>query len=150
MKLKLKIKSMKDIEDFVYVFYSKIPLLPKSVASKLTNTMPLLTTAIATYLLTIAILPFFFTTYPLDPLQSTDLYTFNIYIMRVTFVVIAGVLFTSFKPLTQHSKTGWHNLFVTSLFFFFYVLMLFQPVAIVLLFITWYILFSIRPLYKHE
>jgi membrane-associated HD superfamily phosphohydrolase len=141
----LRINNIKDIEKALWIFYKRLPYPSHSASKKLTTIFPYISIVIAGYLLSIAILPFIFTSFPLDPLQNTGLYNFNLLLSRLLFILMATILIVSFERLSQRSLIAWYNLFFISLFHVFMVLVIFNMYSFLALLIFWYLLFSIKP-----
>lgn len=141
----LRISNIKDIEKALWIFYKKLPYPSTPASKKLATLFPYISIVIAGYLLSIAILPFIFTNFPLDPLRNTGLYNFNLLLSRFLFTLMAIILIISFERLSQRSLVAWYNLFFISLFHVFMVLVIFNGYSLLALLIFWYLLFSIKP-----
>lgn len=142
---RFRINSVKDIESAVWVMYRHLPYPSISVSSSIAQVFPYLMLAIAGYILSIAIVPFFLKNYVLDPLLNTGLYNFNILLSRILFLLIAVIIATSFDKLSQRSLRGWYTMFFVSLFHTFMVLVVFNIYSLLALVIFWYLLFAIKP-----
>lgn len=144
----LRIKSVKDIEKAIWLFYRYLPMPHKKPREALAKAYPYLAVCAGTYLLSVAILPYIFTNYPLDPLFNTGLFNFNILLSRVLFALMGIIVFVSFERLVQKNLVGWYNMFYLSLFHMFFLLVVFSPYSLLILLVAWYLLFAIKPEYS--
>lgn len=141
---KMKISSIKDIEAVLKVFYRYLPSAPSSLHNVLVSIFPYLSLIAGTLLISIAILPYFFPNYPLDPLTHAGLYSLNLHMTRVLFAVMGMILLTSFNRLLRHDLVGWYNIFFVTLFHTFFVLIVFNIESLLLLLLSWAYLFEIQ------
>jgi hypothetical protein len=141
---KLKISSIKDIETLLKVFYQYIPRAPKSIHTIMVTIFPYLTLISGTLLISISCLPYFFPSYPLDPLTQSNLIQVNIHLTRLLFAVMGMVLIVSFNRVIRRDLVGWYNVFFVTLFHTFYVLVVFNLGSLLLLLVTWAYLFEIQ------
>lgn len=144
----LRIKNIQDVERLIWLFYRYLPLPPSKVTSLLATYIPYISIALAGYFFTIALLPFVFPDYPLDPLKSTDLFTYNIILSRILFGLMGAIIIVTYNQLIAHKTSGWNNLFYLTLFHTFFLLVLFNIPSLAILLVSWYVLFAIKPHYS--
>ena len=144
----LKIKSIKDIEKVLWMFYRYLPQPAASIQTHIVRLFPYVAVTVGAYFLSIAILPFIFDNFLLDPLKGTNLFFFNVILTRLLFAVMGGVIMVSFSRLVSKKLEGWYNMFYLTLFFAFFILVVFNIYLLVALLIFWYFLFAVKPDYS--
>ncbi len=144
----LRIKSIKDIEKALWLFYRYIPQLPDKIGESLCTIFPYFAVLGGAMLISMGILPFIFPEFPIDPLRGSDLFTFNIIMSRILFVLMGVILIISFEKLSKKKLAGWYNIFYLTLFHLFFVLIVFNIYSLLILLIDWYILFVIKPYFN--
>lgn len=140
----MKISSIKDLETLLKVVYKYIPKAPRPIHKALVTATPYLSLAIGTFFISIALLPYIYPSYPLDPLRETSIIALNIHLTRLVFVIIGLILITSFNRLLRKSLEGWYNLFYTSFFYAIVVMVIFNPLSVGMLFVAWAYLFEVQ------
>lgn len=120
----------------------------KALRKPLTQAFPYLTALVGIYFISVAVVPFIYPAYPLDPLVNTGLYNFNVLLSRILFGVMGLVLIVSYERIAKRTLEGWYNVFYVSLFQAFFVLVVFNLVSASSLLIAWYIMFAVKPDFK--
>lgn len=144
----LKIKSVKDIETFLWVLYKYLPYPKGLLRKKVAQIFPYLVALAGSYLLTIAFLPLLFSDFPYDPLYNSGLFDFNIILSRILFFIMGLAAILSVEKLIAREKQGYYNVFYLILFHAFFVLVVFNAISSLLLLIELYLLFAVKPEFK--
>ena len=143
----LRIQTIQDIEKALWLIYRYIPQPPTAARKRLAQAFPYIIIFLGTYFVSIAILPFIFPNYPLDPLQNSGLFNINIILSRGLFALMGSIAFVSFERLVQKNREAWYNMFYLSLFHVLFVLVVFNAPSFALLCVFWYVLFAVKPEY---
>lgn len=134
--------SLGRLEEFVEVLASKLPGLPTEVRGAIVVWGPFIVLAVA--LLTLANLALVF----FEGALPGTLGIFNYYLMQLVNLIFGLALLSSFRPLQQKKLTGWRTLFFLNSLYLLLSLVIFGFSNILLIALSYYLLFQVRPYFS--
>ncbi len=135
----LDIKRFEQIEEMIQTIHKAFPHLPSKGKKMLTELVPYATFCVGVLLCVASLFRL---------VLPQDVFVLNHILLRIVTLMLGGILFVSFKPLSQWMKKGWYNLFYASLIQLLLTLMFFNVFTLLGQVISWYVLFEIKKEYS--
>lgn len=144
----MKIKSSHDIDEFISTIYGRLPHLSQKNQSKIVRFFPVYIVFLGSYFVIIAVLPLIFPSYPYDPISRLPLFTINMWAIRLMYLVFGFSLLTLHSQLKNKEMRSWMSVFYFTLIYLLISLIFFDALKLVTVLITWYMLYTIKPLFS--